>query len=249
MNKLLKMTALLLISNHALAGYIVKIPLEIQSYGSLPSGSLSNGSLPNGSIIFGNGSGSTIPTTPTDPESDCYFDLQSNFSAYADGYLDGNYIKQAVYLGKEVINGKKGVVQFTQDGIDYAQVCFGSEGPIYKIDNNEDENWNVDDCRYNINDTGSVYYWKEIDGKDTYSSRKAFTEAKLGSLGTITYQTSGLYFPPGYINTSYGQIQPEDNPMIGRGSVYFYRGNLQQTSSPGSGNSEYLYSVCKMTVN
>ena len=241
MNNILKMTALLLVSNCVMAEYTVNIPLEISK----------SGALPDGSINFGTPSTTpNNPTNPTEPEqTNCHFDLTSNFSAYAEGYLGENYMKQVVYLGREVMNGTKGKVQFSQDGIDYAEVCFGNSTPIYKVDNNEDAEWITDDCRHNMQaDQGAIYYWKEIDGKDEYSTKKAFTNAVLGSLGEINYQTSGLYFPPGYINTSYGQIQPEDNNMIGRGSVYFYRGNFSYSTNLPSG-TEYYYFVCNHTAN
>lgn len=233
------MTAILLVSNSSIAGYTVNIPLEINKFGSLP----------DGSIQFGTPSNPSSPNEPTSEQTNCYFDLNSNFSAYAEGYLGSNYMKQVVYLGREVMNGTKGKIQFSQEGIDYSEVCFGNSTPIYKVDNNEDLGWNVDDCRFNVTeDTGDIYYWKEVSGKDEYSTRQAFTNALLGSLGQITYQTSGLYFPPGYINISYGQIQPENNAMIGRGSVYFSRGNFTYSSNL-SGGTEYYYAVCKQTVN
>jgi len=235
MNTLLKMTVFLLVSNQAIAGYVMHVPLEIKNLGALP----------DGSIVFGNGSdNTTTPTNPTEPEpTNCSYSMTSPLSVYVEGYLSGNYMKQAFYLGKEVTNGKKGTVHFTSEGIDYADICFGNESPIYKVDSNDDPNWEADDCRYNLYDAGAIYYWQEVAGQDIYADRLAFRAAALGTLPTITYQSSGVIFPAGYINTTYGQIQPVDNTRIVRGNFSFSRGNFRETSG-----GVYYYDVCKTTL-
>lgn len=235
MNTLLKMTAFLLVSNQAIAGYVMHVPLEIKNLGALP----------DGSIVFGNGSDdTTTPTNPTEPEpTNCSYSMKSPLSVYVEGYLSGNYVKQRFYMGKEVTNGKRGAVQFTSEGVDYTEICFGSEAPIYKVNNNDDPNWEVDDCRYNVYDSGAIYYWQEVVGQGIYSDRRAFTTALLGGLPTITYQSSGVTFPAGYINTSYGQIQPANNTRVLRGNSYFSKGNFRETIG-----GVFHYEVCKTTL-
>lgn len=168
--------------------------------------------------------------------------MKSPLSVYVEGYLTGNYVQQAFYMGKEVTNGKKGAVQFTSEGVDYTEICFGSEGPIYKVDSNDDPNWEVDDCRYNLSN-GPNYYWQEVAGQGIYADRRAFTTTILGGLPAITYQSSGVTFPAGYINTSYGQIQPANNAKVLRGTSYFSKGNFRESSG-----QTYYYEVCKTTL-
>lgn len=235
------------ISNYSIASYTVNIPLELNS-----------GALPVDSIVFIN---PPILPNPTDPKpidpvtTDCYYSLtQPLVSGYADGYDSyGYYFKDMAYEGKEVINGIKGQVKLslTENGVsvEYAEICFGPEGPIFKVTHEDDLGWDIDDCRYNsdpnpVTRTDNLYYWREISGQGIYSDKKAFTNAYLGNKGSITYQSNGVIFPEGYINTPYGQIQPQDNVTIGRGSVYFSRGNFMM-----SRGTEFFYAVCKKTAS
>lgn len=229
-----------------MAAYVVNIPLE-----------LNTGSLPVNSIVFINSP--TLPN-PTDPEptdpvtSGCYYSLTEPLvSGFYESYVDGYLYKEMAYEGKQVINGIKGQVKLSgiENGstYEYSEICFGPEGPIFKVLHEEDIGWNIDDCRYNsdpnpVNRTDNLYYWREISGQGIYSDKRAFTNAFLGNLGSINYQTNGLTFPEGSVNTPYGQIQPQDNVTIGRGSVYFSRGNFIQ-----SRGNEFFYAICKRTVN
>jgi hypothetical protein len=233
------------ISNYSIAGYTVNIPLE-----------LNGGTLPVDTIVFINPSLPNPPDPePTEPvTSGCYYSLtEPAVSGFAESYINGYYYKEMAYEGKEVINGIKGELKatFTGNGnsTTYSEICFGPEGPIFKVSHEEDLGWDIDDCRYNsdpnpVTRTDNLYYWREISGQGIYSDKRAFTNAFLGNLGSITYQSSGLTFPNGYINTSYGQIQPQDNVTIKRGSIYFSRGNFQQ-----SNGTEFFYAICKRTVN
>lgn len=242
MKKILEMTAFLLVSNCSIASYTVQIPLEITK----------SGPLPDGSIQFIDPSAPNNPTAPTEPEKfNCSYNLDDydNISAYADGFHDGSYIKQTVYKGREVNNGTKGVVQFTNIGIDYAEICFDSNGPIYKVNSADDTGWTEDDCRYNVEPAnGLLYYWKEYAISYEETIPRAFQNASLGSFGAISYQTSGLSFPAGTVNTSNGPILPDNNYKIGRGSVIYSRGNNYLSIYTDDGGKEYFYEVCKKTI-
>jgi hypothetical protein len=240
MKNILKMTTILLVSNCAIASYTAHIPLEITQAGSLP----------DGSIQFIDPANPTNPNPPTETENlNCYYNMTGDFSAHADGYIDGYYIVSRIYEGKEVINGSKGIVKDSSSGFDYAEICFGSEGPIFKIDNALDAGWDIDDCRYSENplDPDNNYYWREVSGKNEYADRQAFTNAELGPRGSVTYQTTGLVFPVGYVNTDYGQIQPKNNGTIKRGSISFSRGS-PAVHRPIEGGQEHLYAICKKTA-
>ena len=238
----LRMMAILLVSNYSIASYTVHIPLEIPQ----------SGALPDGSIQFVDPLAPNNPTSPTEPEKlNCSYNLTDydNISAYADGFHDGSYIKQTMYKGREVNNGTKGVVQFTNIGIDYAEICFDSNGPIYKVNSDDDTGWTADDCRYNIEPAnGLLYYWKEYSISYEETTPRAFQNAILGSLGSISYQTSGLSFPVGSVNTSNGVILPYNNYIIGRGSVTYSRGNNYLSTYTDDGGMEYFYEVCKNKI-
>lgn len=239
MKNILKMIAVLLVSNYSIASYTVHMPLETTQ----------SGSLPDGSIKFVDPSSPTNPN-PTDPETlSCYYNITDNFSAYADGYSEGYYISTKVYEGKEVMNGIKGKVKYITSVFEYAEICFKSEGPIFKVDIAVDTGWDIDDCRYAENslDPNNNYFWREILGKNEYADRKAFTNAELGPKGSITYQTNGLVFPVGSVNTDYGQIQPKNDSTIKRGEISFSRGNPADIRNI-AGGTEYLYEVCKKTA-
>lgn len=234
-----------LTSNFSMAAYTIKVPLEENL-----------GSLPVNTIVFVNKSADPDPIdpNPTEPENtNCYYSLEQPFvSGFVERYFFG-YYKETAYEGRQVINGTKGEVKetLTYEGqtTEIAEICFGPEGPIFKIADDDDMGWDVDDCRYNrdpknVNNMDGVYYWEEVAGQGEYSDKRAFVHTYLGSRGLITPQSNDVEFPVGFINTPYGQIQPQDNVTLKRGSVYYSRGN----HSVSWGNNRFFYEVCKRTV-
>jgi len=227
------------------ADYFVKMPLE----------KIAGGHLQDGSIQFvSNEPVFDVPDPlPTDPGVTCKFNLDyanPPLSAYVTGYNSQGYpYSEVIFENQYVINGFKGkLMPITDPNATYYETCISGE-PLYnnQDDNAPDQEWDQDNCRYNYNtdSVGQAYYWKEFARPEGV---KVFTDAKLGSFGTVTYNSTDVKFPAGTINNTSGVIFPSYDSRIIKGNTAFYKGNLGQSLHLPNGDIVDIFAVCKKTA-
>lgn len=235
------------------AQYMGRFPLEVQNGGKLPTDS----------IIFvggNNGGGDNGGETPVDPETpepeNCEYDPGAG-TAYVEQQMDDGsmYITQ-LYKNQSISNGSKGTVQFEYIPQDYGpnagayitryfEICLNGAEPIAK---GPDPVWADNTCRYDFI-SSNQYNWWVREAPEGYSSSYQFVHYYVGESGGEFVTDSNITYPSGTVYTGTGYILPENAQRFTIGNIQYSRGALKYTRIRNGYPTDYLYEICKNSLN